>query len=311
MRAGTLYIVACLLGCIPSTPARAQATDQTDEDLKNLVVTLQLDRQEYFPGELGELAITISNPTDRALQIAEPFTYKTGGLVLLERNNALAKKYGVEFGPVEPGPDVLPDGSASEEAPLVWIRPGEALAQRFHFHDRGLLSAPESFLIHAGCAPLHSGEFRISYWGRTVDFTVLKPVFEGMVKIDLPESEDTPEARLNQASTGTGKRRHMRTYAFALGTGSKHYVCIERQPWPADADPVQTDDTGRIRDGSIPWSRYSRIAESDSPISSLRGESDTSGTITLTWNSSGEQHLKMDRTKWKLQSETETKSSSR
>ncbi len=92
----------------------------------------------------------------------------------------------------------------------------------------------------------------------------------------------------------------MRTWAFVLITGGKHFLCLERAPLTADVDAVRTEPGGEVPNNEIPWRRYSRVAESDALIVSLRGESDTHGNITLTWGENGEHTLNLKKAEWRL-----------
>jgi hypothetical protein len=151
-----------------------------------LKVTLKLDREEYFPGEIAELTITIQNPTSEKLQVRKPFTPETGTLDLLEKNNIMAKAYGLEYGPIGAGPYVIEvAGTVKPPEPTVRMKPGVTFVRRFHSYDRGICDVSDCKAILAGSAPPRAGEFRLTYWGGHVDFRVVMPVFEGMTSASL------------------------------------------------------------------------------------------------------------------------------
>lgn len=93
------------------------------------------------------------------------------------------------------------------------------------------------------------------------------------------------------------------TYAFVLGYGGKHFICVERVPYAQDAGPVNTDEQGRGVHLGLPFGRYTRFGESDEPVRSLRGESDAAGDLVLTWEQGGsERRLNLARTDWQIAS---------
>jgi hypothetical protein len=272
-------------------------SDQLSDNKAKLVVTLKLDREVYLPGELGQLTITVQNPTAQDLEIWKPFVSETGTVGLLQKGNVSARAYGLEYGPVSPGPDIIEPPGPPPPGPTVTIRSGEQLVKTLQFFDKILGETPDTEMLFAGSAPPWSGDYRVVYWGQSADFHVVTPVFEGSVKIDLPDVEVLP------AVDGTPRRIQFRTYAFALGYGEKHFICVERVPYPQDANRVEADQQGRVADLGLPFSRYSRFAESDEPIRMLRGESDAAGDLMLAWQQSdGDHRLNLARTEWQIPS---------
>ena len=225
---------------------------------------------------------------------------ETGGVSLNERNNALAKHYGLEWGPlsVRESPSPVLDGLPRAPLPLAQIKPGESLIKKLHSYDTDLAEAGMSAYVLAlgGSAPTWAGEFRVGYWSAHVDFRVVMPVFEGMARVELPEWEE------NQVGPERLPARvQRRVYAFILGEGGKHFVCLEKAPFSTSAPRPELDVEGKVRDNGLPFAFYSRIAESETPLAALRGEADANGNITLTWGKNGESRKLLLRDEWRIE----------
>jgi hypothetical protein len=106
--------------------------------MSKLVAAVKLDRDIYFPGELGEITIAIQNPTSKSLKIWKPFVNETGMVAFLEKGGVLARAYGMEYGSVSPGPDVVDVGTKPRPLPTEKLKPGEQMVRTFHFYDRVL-----------------------------------------------------------------------------------------------------------------------------------------------------------------------------
>lgn len=277
-----------VLALCPPLVAQADAPDrdeQIDTNWSKLKVTVATDRREYFPGELVTITITVENPTSQALEIPKPFINRTGVLSYLEMGNRMAAHLSQEYGPMGPGPYVIPPPIGSEPAPATAImKPGEVMTKELHSYDRQLTD--EGQVLAGGAASNWPGEFRITYWTGQADFRVVMPVFEGMVRITSTEWKDQrPRFRdVNGASV----------YAFALAEGGKHFLCLDREPYAGKVDVPRTDSDRRLIRDEFHLNRYSRIAESDAPFVSLKGEADAIGNILLTWGEAGEGHLFID-----------------
>jgi hypothetical protein len=287
-----------LLALGTSLWAQDPRIDQIPNNMGKVVVTLKLDREVYFPGELGNLTITVQNPTAQDLVIWKPFESETGAVVLLQKAGVSARARGTEYGPVSPDPYVINISTISEQPlPTAIIRSGEQLGKTAQFFDRILGRTPESMLLLTGSAPPQAGDFRVEYWGQSADFQVVAPVFEGSAKIELTDFEEVSVA--DAAPT----RVRLRAYAFVLGYGGKHFICVERLPYPHDAGEIIKDQEGRVTDLGLPFRRYTRFAETDEPIRSLRGTSDAAGDLVLIWEQGGsERRLNLARTDWHIAS---------
>jgi len=269
------------------------------ENAYRVNVAMTLDRQEYLPGELAELTIAITNPTPQALDIPRPFSVGTGGLPLLEYRSPRPgepARPGPQWMPARVAPDVAPRHGPEEPLPSIRIGPGETISRKFRSWDDSAEPASWGRLIFGGTTPTRAGDFRLEYWGGHVDFRVMRPALMAMSKIYLPEWED-----FVVDSQGRTEKRQRRTFAFVLEAQGRHYVCQFTRTLPFELDPMQTDGAGRLRDNALRMLRpYTRIAESDSPISPLRAESDANGTITLQWGGNGEGYRRLLQDDWRI-----------
>jgi hypothetical protein len=289
---------ACLFVLSAVIQAQDDHSKQVFDNMGKIVVNLKVDREAYFPGEIGQLTISVQNATTQDLEILKPFVNESGGVMLLEKGNTLARAYGLEYGPVSPPPDGIPIPVSPEEllpTPTVIIRRGEQAVKTLNFFDKLLGHLPESELLLTGSAPPRAGDFQLAYWGEFTNFQVVRPVFEGLVKVNLQEFADV------ETSDGPTQRARLRVYAFVLAFGGKHFLCVERLPYTRDADEPDVDEQGRVADRGLPFGRYSRFVESDEPFRSLHGEADAAGDLALTWEQSGgERHLNLARTDWQI-----------
>ena len=245
---------------------------------------MTLDRSEYFPGELAALTIAVENPTSETLEIPEPFVKRTGTIAFLQKGSRIARAYGQNYGPLSEGPLKIEEDPGP--LPSVSMKPGAILTKKLHSYDHDLTD--ESYVFVGGAAPNWSGDFRLAYWGASADFRVVMPIFEGMIKIDTPQWE---ERQKRGAPEGTLERLQKFVYAFVLAADGKHYLCLDKEPYAGRVDTPPTDSNHRLLDRDFHLTRYSRVAESDTPIVSPRGEMDAAGNLHLTWGEAGERRV--------------------
>ena len=292
-RIGVLLLISAL-----GTPLFAQTpVNSSEERLEQLIqnqeklkIVLEMDRSEYFPGELAELTIRVRNPTTEVLEVPTPFSGVTGRIWLSEKGNSLAKSHGTEYGhTAEPESEApLPQTELAAPSlipiavPSIHLAAGQEIARTYQFYElQGDTVAFDSI-------PVRAGQFRFEYLGATVDFQVVLPVFEGLVKIELPGLE----------APGTKETRA--TYAFVLGSKGKHFVCLEKVPLPGPLSRIWKEADGQLTDGGLPFVRYARLFESDAPIVSLQGESDNNRNITLRWGKDGENKRSFLENEWRI-----------
>jgi len=206
----------------------------------------------------------------------------------LEKGNRMAKTYGQPYGPIGPGAYSIDLGDFGFIPTLV-IKPGEVLMKKLRSYDTDL--AESSTVLVGGAAPNWTGDFRLTYWGAQADFRVVMPVFEGMIKAAWPEWDE----RQSGFPEHKTERVQQNVYVVLLAAGGKHFICLDRAPFSGKVDQPPTDSAGKLIDYGFHLNRYSRLADSDTTIVSLKGEADASGNMLLTWGSAGERRLFVDR----------------
>ena len=256
----------------PLTP-----TEQILRNRNRLKVTLTTDRVEYLPHEIIELTISVENPTSETLTIPKPFIYQTGWLEYLDATHQrLASE---------------PYRNPTEHRPMPTstIGPGEVLVHKLHSYDDGI--AWQIASGSSGAAPNWPGEFHLRYWSAQADFRVVVPFYGGMIEIPWPEWDERQTGDPDHKTV----RAQKNLYAFVLAMNGKHFVCLTKTPYSGRVDIPRTDSNGKLIYQDFQLFRYSRVAESDTPIVSLKGEADALGRIQLTWGAAGEGRLFIDR----------------
>jgi hypothetical protein len=264
---------------------RWKPTEKILDNKFKLKTTISMDRPEYFPGELFELTITVENRSAKALTIPKPFEYSTGKLGYFELKSYAAGP-GAQYEPLGPEPYRL-DWS-EPPIPTITIRPGEVIVRHMQSYDGGFAY---DFRWTDGVAPRRPGDFQLAYWGGAAKFRVIIPTYEGVIRILYPAWD----GRQSESAERTVTRTQKHLYAFVLGTAGKHFLCLTMIPYAQEIRPIGTDSAGNLIYQDFELSRYTRVAETDSPIVSLRGETDAAGHVHLSWGAEGERRLVVDR----------------
>jgi hypothetical protein len=159
-----------------------------------LTVALTLDRREYLPGEVGELTITVTNPTQGPLRVWEPFSFFSGQVDL-----QMQSPEGMQT--VE---HILRDeirGQLSVKQ-AVLLQPGECRERKVRTYDAQTRELPAQ-LLDRGSMPLKPGSYRFHYTfggGADVDFQVMEahrvgPISRQPIAVKST-AEDLPTSRI-------------------------------------------------------------------------------------------------------------------
>lgn len=226
------------------------------QNTRKLSVTLKLDRDEYLPGEVAQLTITIRNPTAENLEVFEPFIPGTGSIWLEQKTSDDPGKKPMPY----MGPMCCYIQGRSENLPTRRISSGASIVRTFQSYDSQFGLSGELFSI-----PTHaSGEFQLeyAYGGGPVKFRVLR------VAVGV-SSQVTFEKRRDYFD-GQKMRSSARTVGLAVViAGGKHYIVASRQ---VNGDnSIMRDLTGRAVVGPEALRPFERIYTSDIPIREVRG----------------------------------------
>jgi hypothetical protein len=270
-----VILIAYICLALPSHSAPKDPWEQFRRNRSKLVVTIATDRLEYFPGELADLTLTVENRTPRALEVPDPLTYWFGVVSLEERcPDSYYRRVGID---PDRSPPLEPSPMATRK-----MKPGEALVTHLRSFDQKLTNRVY-VMPYFGAAPDKPGEYRLMYWTAQADFRVVVPLFEGMIRIPWSAREE----RRYGIEPDQKRLEQKFVHAFLLASGGKHFLCLDKRPFAGKINTKPADSTGRLNWSEFHLNRYSRIAESDTPIAGLIGESDQSGNVQLTW---GEQN---------------------
>jgi hypothetical protein len=159
-----------------------------------LTVALALDRQEYLPGEVGELTIAVTNRTQVPLRVWEPFSIRTGEIDLQMRTPEGMQTVEHILR------DDIPDGPSVGYS--VLLQPGERRQRRIRTYDAQLRDWPDPLLARRSM-PLKPGSYRFHYTfgaGADVDFQVMEahrvgPISRQPIAVKST-AEDLPTSRI-------------------------------------------------------------------------------------------------------------------
>ena len=162
-----------------------QAYQQLVANTNKLQVTLQLDRQEYFPHEDASLTLTITNPGDAPLEVIEPLVPRTGGTNVYFHDSAKPAsdpRSWHRISPHENGVAYFED----RDVPTAWVLPGQSVTKKCLLSDiesRAPLDAQGRRTVTV-CQGFHmmsdEGDYQNRYnYGRgaVADFRVVWPQF--------------------------------------------------------------------------------------------------------------------------------------
>ena len=137
MRSLPLILMA-LSGAVTIAQNQRIARSALEINTFKMVVSLQMDRAVYFPGEDANIEITVHNPTNEVLVIAEPF--RTSPLVLVQLSSLVEE---IDWNT----PGIRPTGFVSHppravDAVPFSIQPGATLRQRKKIYSKDCFESP-------------------------------------------------------------------------------------------------------------------------------------------------------------------------
>jgi hypothetical protein len=256
------------------------------DNTRKLQVTLQLDKQIYFPNEDATLTITIANSGATPLEVFEPLSSRTGGVNMYFQGDPAKPASNLRswrrLSPHPYGPLEGVDG----DAPAVWIFPGQPATKKCIVSDPSSRAPVKAngLVSMSVCDGFHmteyEGDYQIRYNygpGAAVGFSVVWPQFEQWTEVRFAK-EAEPKASRGPVYSHIG-----RFLRFAvLGYQDSHIIIVALNT--SSGAPPRPDASGKFtRDLSGSFSPFRRIATSTVPITSLQPVADNSENIILTY----------------------------
>ena len=291
-----LILACCILGAashaiaqvvVRGEPVRSpQEYQRLLDNTRKLQVTLQLDKEKYFPGEDATLTITIANPSATPLEVFEPLSSRTGGVnVYFQGDPANPAPNPHSWRRLSPHPYGPLEG-VDRDAPAVWVFPGQPATKKCIVSDPSSRAPVKangrvSMSVCDGFGMMEfEGDYQIRYnygSGAAVGFTVVWPQFEQWTDVRFAK-EAEPKASRGPAYSHIG-----RFVRFAvLGYQNSHIIIVALST--SSSAPPRADPSGKFTgDLSRKFSPFRRIATSTVPITALQAVADNSENITLTY----------------------------
>ncbi len=260
-----IYRVAGLAVAVGAA-MRAQAIFETPEERvtklsrnsRSLKVEMTMDRAVYFPGEPATITVTVSNPTERTLEV--PLVTDPEGF------------YGsVKMGrgwTIPPDPPHWPDAATSTVLP-----PGQKITFTINTLDKTY--RPWHMM---GATPFTPGKYSVrSLLGGSVEYEVGTPILEKGMLVPLHKTETyQPEAVDEQPVT-----EQRAVLLVGVQMGDEHIVAVSSDDVPIEA-AIRTNANGTLSDRTsqlgTPWIR---VATGQSKITDLSASVDALDVITV------------------------------
>jgi hypothetical protein len=291
-----LILACCIFGAasraaaqvvVRGEPVRSpQEYQRLLDNTRKLQVTLQLDKQVYFPNEDAILTITIANPGATPLEVFEPLSSRTGGVnIYFQGDPAKPASNLRSWRRLSPHPYGGPyEGDG--DAPAVWLFPGQPATKKCIVSDPSSRAPVKAngLVSMSVCDGFHmmeyEGEYQIRYNygpGAVVGFSVVWPRFELWTEVRFAKEAEP------KASRGPVYNHIGRFVRFAaLGYQNSHIIIVAVST--SSSAPPRPDPSGKFTgDLSGSFSPFRRIATSAAPITSLQAVADNSENITLTY----------------------------
>jgi hypothetical protein len=265
----------CGLLILLATLVHSQSTAETPFDRLNrlianyadLKVDISSDRTTYFPGEPGQITISIFNPTSAALEVPDVRNSGAQGFDLLLKG--FMTKPGTDWSTPQ-----YPVGPPPLTVPSTFVQPGQRILLTFRTLDQNVQP-----WIDTGSMPSSPGPYRLAYrLGGSVDFEVGAPLVEVAAMATLHRTRTYWDDDGNQIS------EPLAAVVLAAGLGGDHLLLIAGKDMPStyqvETNPDQTLDAAQV---GQPWIRLRSVK---SRITSLKATADASDLITIQYTTS-------------------------
>ncbi len=266
MKKLTLVFAGCLM-LTSSVHGQPQAGHPMADNTAKIAVSIKMDRDVYFPGELYQATIEVTNPTSAPLLVEAPF--QEYGCVSVER------KAGDKLIPTQ---DPRMGGGCRDHgpAPTITLGPGErrqAVLDVFGFNGTGWPS------VTAGSGMLFDpGDYVLRYdygGGAQAPFAIVVPKLEAdaVARVRDEMYSDRPDRRDPHPIPA-----YVQVIAFRWQDES--YICVSQNSindlWrPKPSEP-----------SLLGLGSFKRVATSQDPVSKLSATADADENLTIEWKTS-------------------------
>jgi hypothetical protein len=240
------------------------------EDTGRLSVKIKMDRAAiYFPDELYDATIEVTNPTSAPMLVSAPFAGTTSCFFLSARQGDKLVSLG--------GPDAR---CSQSWLPVIMLKPGEIRRLVLHSYWDGFW--PE--LTGNGAAPFQPGTFVLSYsYGSpaAADFEVVSPKLEADTVARVKD--------LMYSDRADGQDPHplpASVHVFAVRWQNQSYICVSQ----SDVTNLTPDPAVKAGEFNPTVGPYKRVATSQEPIASLSAKADAEENLTIEWRTSSDGH---------------------
>ncbi len=240
-------------GLAPPPPALAGIVGNS----KKLAITMSLDRDTYFVGEVVRLSMKAVNPTAQIMEVFDPFEC-CGSLVEMAGGRG-------GFAPLEPH-------SRMEFGPgwsgrTVWLGPNQELRYEprgREFEARG----PGEYRLH------------LEAWApANADYTVVQPVTEHVVSAEISEGEST----IRPASRAPFRYKRY-VHAAILRWQSESFLAVSDEASMYRPEELAAFAAERKEKAALPGP-FIRVRQITEPIAELQATANREDTVELRWRS--------------------------
>jgi len=215
-------------------------------------VALQLDRAEYFPTEIAQARLTISNNTPYPLRIPDPSHEKAAALGVWRLHEP--NEWGMDRSPMFAEPDIIQVGPPPLLPPLD-LAAGQSVSRLFDRH----VSIPSRVGRYA----------LMGYFGASAPFTVVPARFVTHAVLPLRREEPVQGYRIVRGKLVSYPAvRRFAQLVFAVESDGVYWVMTCLAKFPVD----DRTKPGEVLDwGGTPFRGAVRVGRSEAPIAQVGG----------------------------------------
>jgi len=250
-----MAIPTAVLGCA----LIAQTTVAPVANNGQLVSTIAVDRNIYFPGEEAVLTLTARNASSAPMAVASPFS--AFGCFKLSR--------------VSPSGSLVPL-FARPVCPLRLVEPaGSKMVLAAGEESRVAVSGEDLWPgASASTVPGTPGYYQLSgVSGASVAFRIAMPRLEAATAVRIHDIV------YNDPATRKEVRLPAYMHVFSLRWNNQSYLCVALSPSLRDK-AVATDSAGNVTAVGVPYRRLATLA---GPIATVSGKANAQDNLAIAW----------------------------